>query len=230
VRVLGIETSSVRGSVALIDDERTVCTMGHERENAHGESILPLIAQALATAGWSRRQLDRVAVGLGPGSFTGLRVGIAIAQGLAEGLEIPLVGIPSLRAMAAAVPRDRHGCRCVLLDARRGELFVAAYDADGREALEVRVVSGALELDRLVQQLGDPILLGNGLADGHAPLPDSPNVFRSPETDYPHARWTALLGLATDPSPVLRALYVRDAVAQIPKLPDNPLLPPRPGS
>ena len=225
MRVLGIETSSVRGSVALVDDERTVCTLGHERQNAHGESILPLIEQALATAGWSRRQLDRIAVGLGPGSFTGLRVGIAIGQGLSEGLEIPLVGIPSLRAMAAAVPADQPGCRCVLLDARKGEWFMAAYDADGNELLEVRVVADTAALEREARTLASPVFIGNGTAL----LPALPNVIRGAETDYPHARWTALLALAADPSPLARALYVRDAVAQIPNLPANPLLPGRHG-
>ncbi len=225
MRVLGIETSSVRGSVALLEDDRTVCILGHERENAHGESILPLIEQALATAGWRRRQLDRVAVGLGPGSFTGLRVGIAIAQGLSEGLEIPLVGVPSLRAMAAAVPADRPGCRCVLLDARKGEVFVAAYDSDGNELLEVRVVASAAELERLVQQFGDLVYLGSGTAA----LPGLLNVIRGPETDLPHARWTALAALAAEPTPLVRALYVRDAVAQVPKLPANPLLTVRRG-
>jgi tRNA threonylcarbamoyladenosine biosynthesis protein TsaB len=119
VRVLGIETSSARGSVALIEGSISVCALDHERANAHGESILPLIEEALARAGWNRTQLDRIAVGAGPGSFTGLRVGIAIAQGLSEGLGIPLVGVPSLRAMALAVPAEQEGCRCVLVDARR---------------------------------------------------------------------------------------------------------------
>ncbi len=224
---MGIETSSLRGSVALLDGERLVCTLEHERENAHGEAILPLVERALASAGWSRRQLDRIAVGIGPGSFTGLRVGIAIGQGLAEGLEVPLVGIPSLQAMALAVPADRSGCRCVLVDARKGELFLAAYEATGQERLPVRLVGAWSDVLALVAELHEPVFLGSGaaLVAGLA------NVHRGPETDYPHARWTALAGLGAQPAFNVRPLYVRDAVAVVPKLPDNPLrdaLPARP--
>jgi len=219
VRVLGIETSSARGSVALIEDAASVCVLEHQRANAHGESILPLIEQALALAGWHRRQLDRIAVGSGPGSFTGLRVGIAIAQGLAEGLGLPLVGVPSLLAMARAVPREQAGCRCVLVDARKGELFVAAYDADGRERQEVGLVASVNALTPLIEQLEAPLFVGNGAPS----LPPTLRVYRSAETDLPHARWTALAALDATPVASVRPLYVRDAGAVMPRLPQNPL-------
>jgi tRNA threonylcarbamoyladenosine biosynthesis protein TsaB len=221
VRILGIETSSVHGSVALVDGGTSVCTLGHERANAHGESILPLVEEALAVAGWNRHELDRIAVGIGPGSFTGLRVGIAMAQGLSEGLEIPLVGVPSLRIMARAVPAESSGCRCVLVDARKGEAFVAAYLPDGREALPVQLVSDLGVLRHLIRGLRDPLFVGNGAAL----FPDLTNVYRSGETDYPHARWAALSAGDAEPMPYLKPLYVRDAVAVVPKLPDNPLAP-----
>src|SRR5688572_6886733 len=104
VRVLAIETSGPRGSVALLEDERLIIELEHDQPNAHAERILPLVERALASAGFDRTSLDRLAVGVGPGSFTGLRVGIALAEGLALGLGIPIVGVPSLRAMAAAAP------------------------------------------------------------------------------------------------------------------------------
>jgi tRNA threonylcarbamoyladenosine biosynthesis protein TsaB len=218
---LGIETSSVHGSVALVKNGRTVCTLGHDRANAHAESILPLVEQALALAGWNRRGLDRVAVGIGPGSFTGLRVGIAVAQGLSEGLEIPLVGIPSLQVMALAVPADVPGCRCVLVDARKGEAFVAAYLVDGREALPVQLVSNGEVLRQLIGDVPAPVFVGAGAAL----FPDLPNVLRSVETDHPHARWAALAADHAEPTPFARPLYVRDGVAVVPQLPDNPLTP-----
>lgn len=202
-----------------MEDGRAAAVLEHQRENAHGESILPLIEQALGQAGWSRRQLDRVAVGIGPGSFTGLRVGIAIAQGVSEGLQIPLVGVPSLQAMALAVPPDLPGPRCVLVDARKGELFAAVYTADGGERLGVQLISSSDALERIIAGLQAPVFVGSGaaLSTGLA------NVFRSPECDYPHARWVALAGGDAAPTAVVRPLYVRDAVAVIPSLPANPL-------
>jgi tRNA threonylcarbamoyl adenosine modification protein YeaZ len=224
VRVLGIETSSARGSVALVEGSDSVCSLEHERANAHGESILPLIEKALAQAGWNRSQLDRIAVGAGPGSFTGLRVGIAIAQGLSEGLDVPLVGIPSLLAMALAVPAEQPGCRCVLVDARKGELFAAAYDPDGRERMEVRLVASVNDLTPLLHELGEPLFIGNGTAA----LP-ALRVYRSAVTDLPHARWTAAAGIGAQPVPSVRPLYVRDAGAVMPRLPQNPLAASRSG-
>lgn len=223
MRVLGIETSSARGSVALIEGSLSVCSLEHERANAHGESILPLVEQALAQAGWNRSQLDRIAVGTGPGSFTGLRVGIAIAQGLSEGLEVPLVGVPSLRSMALAVPPEQAGCRCVLVDARRGELFAAAYDPDGRERLEARLVAGIDGLAHRLAELDSPLFIGNGALG----LPSSMRVYRSAATDLPHARWAAAAALDAAPAQSVRPLYVRDAGAVLPRLPQNPLQPPR---
>jgi tRNA threonylcarbamoyladenosine biosynthesis protein TsaB len=226
VRILGLETSTVQGSVALVDGEQTVVALEHRRENAHGESILPLVEQALAEAGWNRGQLDRIAVGIGPGSFTGLRVGIAVAQGLSEGLEVPLVGVPSLQAMALAAPGDSAAPRCVLMDARKNELFAAVYDAQGRELMGVRLLAGPDDLLALTRELHDPLFVGNGVAL----WPGLSNVYRSADTDYPHARWTARAALHATPSELVHALYVRDAVAVIPTLPDNPLRPlPEPG-
>ena len=86
-RVLGIETSSRRGTVALVEDGQVVASLGHDVPNGHAERMLGLVDQALAEAGWAKASLDRIAVGVGPGSFTGIRVGIALAQGLALGLD-----------------------------------------------------------------------------------------------------------------------------------------------
>ncbi len=219
MRILGIETSSVRGSVALLDELVTIVSLSHERENAHGESILPLVERALAEAGWSAAQLDRVAVGLGPGSFTGLRVGIAIAQGISEGLEVPLVGVPSLYAMALAVPAEQYGVRCALLDARKGELFTALYDEHGQELAAARVAASTESLAQLGAGHSDVLFLGGGVAL----LPNLPRVFRSSETDLPHARWTALAARSASPTGLLEPLYVRHDVATVPRLPPNPL-------
>ena len=204
--------------------------MSHERDNAHAQSIQPLIDQALAETGWSRNSLDRIAVGVGPGSFTGLRVGIALAQGISEGLGVPLVGVGSLAAMALAAPKTRAGMRCPVLDARRGEFFVAAYTPEGKEALAPQVAADAAELARLAHQLG-----GDLLVLGHAaqlaleallvdPLPGRvTELFHSAETDLPDARWTALAAIDAPVMASVVPTYVRHAVAVIPQLPPNPL-------
>jgi len=218
--VLGIETSSRRGSVALVEGERLVCELEHERENAHGESIQPLIEQALASAGWASNSLDRIGVGVGPGSFTGLRVGIALAQGLSEGLEIPLVGIGSLAAMAMAVPASEDGVRCAVVDARHGELFSALYAAAGEE-LVAPWLADAAGIEGRLPPSPEPVIFV-GLV---APVITRPGArrFVSREADLPHARFTAFAAVsAMVPASVL-PLYVRQVVAVRPNLPRNPL-------
>jgi len=218
VRILAIETSSLRGSIALVEGATLARTLEHQRENAHGETILPLIERAFGEVGWERGGIDRVAVGIGPGSFTGLRVGIAIAQGLSEGWGVPLIGVPSLQAMAVAAPAEAAR-RCVLLDARKAELFAAVYAPDGSELASVRLIPATLAAVTALTGADDVLYVGNGTAL----LPELPNVFRGPDTDLPHARYVAAAALSAQPGALVRPLYVRDAGAVRPALPDNPL-------
>ena len=92
MRVLAVETSSPRGSVALLEGGRLLAEKSHEQPNSHAEQILPLIRELLAEAGFAPSSLDRIGTGIGPGSFTGLRVGIALAVGIGLGLDRPVVG------------------------------------------------------------------------------------------------------------------------------------------
>jgi tRNA threonylcarbamoyladenosine biosynthesis protein TsaB len=98
----------------------------------HATRLLALAADLLAAAGIGWSQLERIAVGVGPGTFTGLRVGLATAHGLAQSLAVPLVGVSSLRALALGAPRDRPVLAAI--DALRGEVFVAGY-RDGVQLL-----------------------------------------------------------------------------------------------
>ncbi|MCA9643105.1 MAG: tRNA (adenosine(37)-N6)-threonylcarbamoyltransferase complex dimerization subunit type 1 TsaB [Myxococcales bacterium] len=149
-RVLAFETSTRRGSCALWEGDRLAWGGSHERLNAHGEELPKLLEQCMAETGWSRGSLDRIAVGIGPGSFTGLRVGIALAQGIALGLGRPLVGIGSLEALAAEAPGV---LRVALIDARRGELFVQAFDPGGQPLHEPVAKPRAEVSDWVLKQL-----------------------------------------------------------------------------
>src|SRR5690606_9017980 len=173
-RVLALETSSRRGSVALYAGE-VVAEASHEIPNAHGEQLGKLVDRCLAEAGWSKSQIDRLAVGIGPGSFTGLRVGIALAQGMALGLDRPLVGISSLVALSCApLVAPTQNPRAALLDARRDEIFAQLFDARGgalSEPLALPRDQVAAQLRQLAQS--EPIWIGEvalelGLSPSHA--------------------------------------------------------------
>jgi tRNA threonylcarbamoyladenosine biosynthesis protein TsaB len=174
-----------------------------------------MIAELLSEAGWRRGDLERIGVSVGPGSFTGLRIGIACAQGLALGLGLPLLGVTSLRAMARAVPGAIPGTRVALLDARRNEVFAAAHAAGTScpELLAPQAWPAAAARSSLEAQLPAPIVW---IGSGHALLGLQP-TFSSFETDEPSAHAIGLLAEELDPGdcPPL-PVYVRDAGATLP--------------
>ncbi len=131
MRILALETSTEWCSVAAGDG-----TAWHLREEhagqTHSQRLLPMVDAALAEAGWTLRDIDGIAFGAGPGSFTGIRIGCGVAQGLALGADLPVVPVPTLEAIAEEVHRTRRWKRVfACLDARMREVYVAAYARDG---------------------------------------------------------------------------------------------------
>jgi tRNA threonylcarbamoyladenosine biosynthesis protein TsaB len=133
LHILALETSSSLCGVALLSETArgaTVRTLSHDATAEHAERLLPMIDDLLAQAGVGRRQLTAVAFGQGPGGFTGLRVACGVAQGMAFALDIPVLPIPSLLAVAqrghARTP-DNSAWHVVVQDARMGEVYLAAY-------------------------------------------------------------------------------------------------------
>jgi tRNA threonylcarbamoyladenosine biosynthesis protein TsaB len=218
MRILGIETCSRRGSVALCEGNVLIARCEHLEPQSHAERMLALVERALSEAAWPRSSLDRIAVGVGPGSFVGLRVGIALAEGLGLGLGRPVVGVASLHAMLAAVPEELRQPRVAMLDARRGELFVAAESADRRRLFEPKAVPRA-EIHALLAALHSPLVLGEVARE----LELSQRVLSGPEFDLPDACWIARLGAAldADSAPAI-PLYVRGPGATEPNLPPSP--------
>ena len=137
--VLAIDTSTAQTSVALIQDGEVLFKKSHNDPLAHGEVLPKLVAQALAV----NKQIDLIAVGMGPGPFTGLRVGIAFAQSYALAAQIDWVGVCSLDAMAAGINQSEF---IVSTDARRKERFWARYK-DGVRITQP-AVSKASELEK----------------------------------------------------------------------------------
>lgn len=239
MRVLGLETSSRRGSVALVENGRVVVSREHEVPSAHAERLLPLVEEILALSGFALTSLDRVAAGIGPGSFTGLRIGLALAEGIAMALDVPTVGVSSLRAMARGVraqdePLDPSDVVvCPLLDARREELFYGVYaygsarDGSGHGALR-EVVGPALvgrsELGAALTAAlapGTRALLVGEPAEG---FPAIGMLAQGRLIGLPHAECVALLGGELEPAdhPPVPA-YVRGPNATLPDLPPHPL-------
>ena len=137
MKLLAFETATEACSVAVYIDGQVI--ERHEvAPRKHAEYALPWAEELLAQAGIKRSQLDAIAISRGPGAFTGVRLAIAIAQGIALGLDKPMLAVSTLQVIAAALPRTEEGAKQRILaaiDARMGEVYVGAFERNGEELL-----------------------------------------------------------------------------------------------
>lgn len=161
--ILGIDTATTAASAALVEDGRLVRETRHEPQrnggplrSNHAAILLPLIDKLLNDSACSLRDIEAFALALGPGSFTGLRIGLSTVKGLVYGVDTPIIGVPTLHAVAARVD-DFHGFICPFLDARKKEVYAALFHRDGErlERVSDDVVAPPLRvLDSVRKQLG----------------------------------------------------------------------------
>jgi tRNA threonylcarbamoyladenosine biosynthesis protein TsaB len=138
--ILAFDTATAATVVGVADPDGTLrARRRHDpapgERPGHAQELLPLAAAALGEAGADWSDLTRIGAGVGPGTFTGLRIGIATARALAQGLDIAVAPVSTLRALALAAGEAGAGPVLAVIDARRGEAFVAGYDAAGLPVL-----------------------------------------------------------------------------------------------
>lgn len=163
MKVLGIETSTPQAALALIDGDTLVAEARLPTRTGEAERLLPAINGLLADAGLALRDLGGLAVAIGPGSFTGLRIGLATVKGLALGGGLAVVGVPSLDALAWQVAWPATAV-VPLLDARRGELYGARFEPDGAGGVRRAGPDLALDAAGVDRLVGDAtaLLVGPG--------------------------------------------------------------------
>ena len=150
--ILAIETTTPVCSIALLQPQQTPSVL-HEQAlegtSGHAESVLPLIDAVLDDAGITRQSLDLVAFGQGPGAFTGIRLGCSVAQSIAFALDLPLVAVNSLQAVATQFADEDGAVQIVALDARMDEIYLAVY-GPGLKELQSPVLLSAVDIDRYI--------------------------------------------------------------------------------
>lgn len=223
MKLLAIETATLTASVAIVTESETLAT----RERAvstHSDVLLTLIDAALRDAGIAIGDIDGVAVGAGPGSFTGLRIGMATAKGLCFANDVPLWTVSSLAALA----RDAgpHPGRAVVpvLDARKSEVFAAAFRVETdapeprvRALTEERVLSPE-RLGSLLEGLPNPVLLGTGVTAYEEIISDLGAEVLRDSRATPSAESVGKLALRSSAHPNLAAAtptYVRLSEAEL---------------
>ncbi|WPG19220.1 tRNA (adenosine(37)-N6)-threonylcarbamoyltransferase complex dimerization subunit type 1 TsaB [Kosakonia cowanii] len=210
MRILAIDTATEACSVALWNDGTTFAHF-ELCPREHTQRILPLVRAALADAEVKLTDLDALAFGRGPGSFTGVRIGIGIAQGLALGAELPMIGVSTLATMAQGAWRKTGATRVLAaIDARMGEVYWAEYqrDADGvwhGEETEAVLKPEAVS-DRLQQLDGNWAMVGTGwgawpelaanspvtLTDGEMLLPTAEDMLPIARQLFAAQKWVAV--------------------------------------
>lgn len=163
--MLAVETSTLAGGVALVEDDRTVGEYLLDVRLTHSERLMSAIDRLMLDAGWQAGDLQGLAVAVGPGSFTGLRIGISTVKGLALALALPVAAVPTLDAMAAGLPFAALPV-CPVLVARRDEVYCSLYRWSGT-AMEREWDYLALSPAELVERLREPVAI---LGDYPAPI------------------------------------------------------------
>lgn len=159
--ILGIETSTKTCSIALTGGSKVRDEISLHVGLSHSEKLIALIDEILKRNGMATRDIDGIAVSIGPGSFTGIRVGVATARGLAQSLNVPLVGIPSLDGLAFGIGKSGE-LVCPMIDALRREIYTSLYE--GRERLVPHQLIGIENwLERLKEMNGNLLFLGDAV-------------------------------------------------------------------
>lgn len=203
--VLAIDTCLFACSVAVVDGEQVLARRVEPMSRGHQERLAPLVQEAMAEAGLGFDKLERIGVTVGPGSFTGLRVGLAFAKGLASALSIPAVGIGALEALA----HTESGNVVAVLDAKRGQVYLQAF-SDGApvsapDALPIETAAAR------VAEFAPDTLIGTGAALLAGVRPG----VRVIEADVTDPVAVARLAALRSPVPP-RPLYLRAPDAKLP--------------
>jgi tRNA threonylcarbamoyladenosine biosynthesis protein TsaB len=229
LRLLAVETSTLTGALALLEDGRLIAESRLSVAVTHGERLLPAIEGLLGAAGWAPGEVDAFAVAIGPGSFTGLRIGISTVKGLAYASRRPVVPVPTLEALAWSLP-FAEALVCPVLDARKREVYTALFSTTGGRlarltpdrALPPEVL--AAELAELARKGQRVVLVGDGVdpwratlaPDLDGPVQPAPPGHRAPSAAaLADLAWGALARGETVDAADLHPRYLRPPEAEL---------------
>ena len=165
MKILGIDASGMVASVAIVEDDIVVGEYSTNFKKTHSQTLLPMLEELKKMIALDLDTIDAIAVAAGPGSFTGLRIGSATAKGLGLALDKPLVGIPTVEALAYNL-YDVNGLICPIMDARRKQVYTGIYRYEDHKLMTVKdqMAVGIEELLSMLNEMGEAVtFLGDGV-------------------------------------------------------------------
>jgi tRNA threonylcarbamoyladenosine biosynthesis protein TsaB len=217
VKLAAIDTSTALGTVALFDGAELVAEDSQSVSNAHGESLLPMVDRLFAKVGWKPKEIARWAVGIGPGSFTGVRIGVGTVKGIVLATGAEIVGVTSLDAVAFGVEDEVAVAVASVLFAMKGEVFVQVKRAG--EALLAPANVRIEDAGGVLAGLGcaEMMLVGDGVRLIRVD-PALRAIAEAPH-DVPRASSVARIAMRRSPDDLatLEPLYVRPPEITMPR-------------
>lgn len=150
--ILAIETTGPLASVAIFYDEARIKEKVNDTHYSHLEEIVPMIKSIIHEQGLKKDDITAIAVSRGPGSFTGIRIGMATAKALAQVWNIPLIEVPTLKSFAYGAREKSEAIICPIFDARRSQIYAAAYKKSGK-TIQTLIEEGAYEIEYFLKLL-----------------------------------------------------------------------------
>jgi len=225
--ILGIETSTKICSVAISDGDKLLALEEEGGEYSHSEKLTIFIQRVLKKTNIKLKDIDAIAVSKGPGSYTGLRIGVSVAKGLCYALNKPLIAVDTLQAMARnpslILPKGEFPTLyCPMIDARRMEVYTAIYDEnnDSVTSITAKIIDSTSFVEELKNQ--KIIFFGDGAAKCEAVLGDNSNAIFS-DTGLPSAEFVNQIAIQKfqnkefEDVAYFEPYYLKDFVATTPK-------------
>lgn len=222
--ILGIETATKMCSVALSDENGLLALKEVGGEYSHAENLNLFIEEVCKEAGKKLSEIDAIAVSKGPGSYTGLRIGVSAAKGFCTALEIPLISVDTLQAMAIKPSGEieRGVLFCPMIDARRMEVFTAFYDGEGNKVEEIS--AKIIDENSFEKELkaGKVVFFGDGAEKCREALEGNPNAIFI-EDVHPSAQYINEIAIKKfdkkefEDVAYFEPFYLKDFIATTPK-------------
>ncbi len=222
--VLGIDSATPVATVALANTDKLIAELFYNIKKTHSQRLMPMIDSILKETGTSLNDIEGLAVSIGPGSFTGLRIGLSTIKGLAHVLQKPLVGISTLDGLAYNL-KGSSGLICPILNARKNEVYTAIYDGCTMELLTDYLAVPPEKIISIIENRGEMVtLLGDGVAIFQELFVNKLGnqvKFALPANNLPRAGQVAYLGAQRlakgeyDSLISLKPFYIRKSEAEV---------------